>query len=239
MAKEIIFDAEPKDADVIIIEGLAHDQLKQVNTWIKSLSPDQRKGLLRVSAVRHAEINDVHNQLYKNFPALVTPDNFNGALYESRFALMDSLQRGEAALITMLTAYQFAKDALMNNQMKATVDILGKARFNASKDAHLAKAVTEITATYHPGNQTALNGVDQDLAAGANIVLDQVATDKMFTNTGVTILEVSKEGGTANDVRKLNPSTGLKVPKGWTKIRVINKSATDQGAFNLFFKPQK
>ena len=217
-------------ADAIIVTLRASLDPVKIN-----LTQTQTKGLLKVGAVKEAQIDAVETRLM-----IAHPETLPTGLTEILFAAMSQEEKDsdslEAALLSLAAIVGGHSKIMQNNRMYYANQALDNGRQLAKTVPAIATEVNEISTEFFSKTSSIKVATVFTIAPGAEITVTGVETESMFTNEGTTILKILVANGLLINAITLNPASGVLIPKGWTKIVVTNVSVTNEGQFSLFMQ---
>ena len=196
------------------------------------ITTSQKAGMLTIAAIRESEIEDVKTKIVDTIPSAV-PNTVVISAFNSNLLYIQSLKTRLSKLMNLTTEFGILLSVAESNAMVDTNAIMDNIRIVGKTDPAVASVDKELTAKYFSKSGTRAIPTRYEILASGVITL-HVKTQKTFTNVEKTILSIQRVGGNAADAIRVNPFTGVSIPKLWTNIIVTNLSSTDNGAFEVF-----
>ena len=221
------------------IKTAAVTDIASLNTIIApilvTLTPMQQAAMLKVGTVRSGEIVAIKSRLIDAYPTLLPSTCTAIAL----LALMQE-ETDTATLIAMLMAIVGGLEThlkiVQNDVMYVCSQSFDNAKISGKTVPAIKVVADEISAEFHGRVNVKKVAAAFDIAPIASVEIVGVVTESVFTNVGLTVLTILNENGLTADTITIHPGSGVHIPTRWTKITVINISATAQGHFCVFMQ---
>ena len=190
------------------------------------------KRIIPVSINREGEISAVYQQLMIPYPELMVQFTLDEFLSTSEEVNNATFLRSKLKVIVGILNTRIK--LLQNNRMLMAIETLDNARVKGKTNQNINKTLKAITAEFLDNAPDKQHPTGFTIGASTTMILSNVATGKMFTNTGMVMLSILLEGSSESKIIRVNPGSGVIIPKRWTTLSITNLSETTEGSFDIF-----
>lgn len=199
------------------------------------LTESEAKGLVGVSTVRGAEINEIKEKIVEKH-AEALPDKYSVSDFEADAAYLVSLKKMHTGLVDQAAKAEVLVLVAENNFYIKASTILKHTNLLGKTDKVLGDIGKAISDKYHPHVPGVSDATNYKLGVSMSATHGGVVHKKVFTNKSKAVLSVLLVGGNVNDTILVNPFSGVILPETWVNIVVTNLSATEPGSYDVFIR---
>ncbi len=198
--------------------------------FLINLTPAERKKLRKMGTKRAGYVNAVYPAALNN--PTVIPATFDMAEFTKDKNLLAALVSVRAIIAPLMEGIDDTILELGHELMKESDQCYGYLQTGATGNATVSALVQAISTAFSGQGVRAHNTVST-LPAGGSVTLKNVDTSRKLINTGKTIIGYLTPEDLLTNIKLLNPSDSAVLTAEFTKILVINQSATLAGEFSL------